>query len=251
MRPVEKKNVGDSIMLEDGTAVVVKEDYNPHQKARPVLLANLGHYCSYCESWVQVGSNMEVEHVQPKGYVVGGVYIYQHLQYKWSNFLLACHTCNGRSNKTNKNVVLGQVHLPHLNNTFKSLVYLPAGVVKVNPTLTGDSKKHAEELRSLVGFDKISSDDDRIEARRYAWVRATELLQDYEKGEKDDKRLSNLIKTIKENGFWSIWYTVFKNHDEVRAAMIEAFPGTAKNCFDSNNHYEPLDRHPENPNDPV
>lgn len=250
MRPVEKKNVGDSIMLEDGTAVVVKEDYNPHQKARPVLLANLGHYCSYCETVVPVGSNMEVEHVQPQNYEENGVCIYKHLRYKWSNFLLACHTCNGKSNKTNKNVVLGQVHLPHLNNTFKSLVYLPAGVVKVNPTLTGDSKKHAEELRCLVGFDKTSGDD-RIEARRYAWDRATELLQDYEEGEKNDKRLSDLIKTIKENGFWSIWFTVFRNHDEVRAAMIDAFPGTARNCFDPNNHYEPVDRNPENPNDPV
>ena len=163
MRPVEKKNVGDSITLEDGTVVVVKEDYNPHQKARPVLLANLGQYCSYCEARESVGSNLDVEHVQPRSR-------YGDLKYKWSNFLLACRTCNGPSNKYTKDVVLGQVHLPHLNNTFKSLVYFPAGVVKVNPTLTGVSKTHAEELRRLVGFDKFS-DDDRIEARRYAWDR--------------------------------------------------------------------------------
>ena len=80
MRPVEKKNVGVSIALEDGTVVVVKEDYKPHTDARPVLLANLGHYCSYCETWVQVGSNMEVEHVQPKGYIESGVCIYEHLK---------------------------------------------------------------------------------------------------------------------------------------------------------------------------
>ena len=243
MRPVEKKNVGDSITLEDGTVVEVKEDYNPHQKARPVLLANLGHYCSYCETWVPVGSNMEVEHVQPKS-------IYGDLKYKWSNFLLACRTCNGKSNKSEEDVVLGQVHLPHLNNTFKSLVYFPAGVVKVNPTLTGESKTHAEELRRLVGFDKFS-DDDRIEARRYAWTRAIEVLKDYESVERDEKRLQDLIKTIKENGFWSIWFTVFKGHDEVRAAMIDAFPGTAKCCFDPDNHYEPVDRNPGNISDPV
>ena len=243
MRPVEKKNVGDSITLEDGTVVEVKEDYNPHQKARPILLANLGHYCSYCETWVPVGSNMEVEHVQPKS-------IYGDLKYKWSNFLLACRTCNGKSNKSEEDVVLGQVHLPHLNNTFKSLVYFPAGVVKVNPTLTGESKTHAEELRRLVGFDKFS-DDDRIEARRYAWTRAIEVLKDYESVERDEKRLQDLIKTIKENGFWSIWFTVFKDHDEVRAAMIDAFPGTAKCCFDPENHYEPIDRNPGNISDPV
>lgn len=240
MRPVEKKNVGDSIVLEDSSAVVVCDEYRPHTAARPVLMANLGHYCSYCETWVQVGSNMEIEHVQPQS-------TYQHLKYKWSNFLLACQTCNGRSNKTNKNVVLGEVHLPHLNNTFKSLEYFEAGVVKVNHVLTGDSKKHAEELRSLVGFDKYGNDE-RIEARRYAWMRAKVLLADYEKGNKD---LVDLIQTIKEYGFWSIWFTVFKNHDEVRAEMIGIFPGTARNCFDPNNHYEPIDRNPENVNDPV
>ena len=105
-------------------------------------------------------------------------------------------------------------------------------------------------MRSLVGFDKFS-DDDRIEARRYAWTRAIEVLKDYESVERDEKRLQDLIKTIKENGFWSIWFTVFKDHDEVRAAMIDAFPGTAKCCFDPENHYEPIDRNPGNISDPV
>ena len=240
MRPVVKKAVGDVIVLEDGSVAIVRDIYNPHTEARSVLLANLGHYCSYCETWVPVGSNMEVEHVQPQS-------IYQHLKYKWTNFLLACHTCNGRSNKTNKNVVIGEVHLPHLNNTFKSLVYYEAGVVKVNPVLTGDSKKYAEELRGLVGFDKYSGDD-RIEARRNAWIFASKLLFDYENG---NNELDKLIEIIKNYGFWSIWFTIFKNHDEVRAAMIDAFPGTAKNCFDPNNHYEPIDRNPGNLNDPV
>lgn len=247
MRPVEKKVVNDVITLEDGSVVVVHSDYNPHTDARPVLLANLGHYCSYCETWEQVGSNIEVEHVQPRKYQVGGVYVYQHLQYKWSNFLLACHTCNGRSNKACQNVILGEVHLPHLNNTFKSLEYHPAGVVKVNPNLTGDSKTHAEKLVSLVRFDKTENDD-RIEARRNAWTLASSLLADYESG---NHELNKLIETIKNYGFWSIWFTVFMNHDEVRSAMIDAFPGTAKNCFDPNNHYEPIDRNPGNPNDPV
>lgn len=244
MRPLEKKAVDDVITLEDGSVVTVRDNYNPHTEARPVLLANLGHYCSYCETWVQVGSNLEVEHIQPKGYPGN---IYKHLQFKWSNFLLACHTCNGRGNKACQNVVLGEVHLPHLNNTFKSLEYHPAGVVKVNPILTGDSKTHAEELRRIVGFDKYSNDD-RIEARRNAWAVASEVLFDYENG---NHELDKLVDAIKNYGFWSIWFTVFKNHDEVRSALIDSFPGTAKNCFDPNNHFEPIDRNPDNPNDPV
>jgi hypothetical protein len=97
-------------------------------------------------------------------------------------------------------------------------------------------------VHGLVGFDKFS-DDDRIEARRYAWTRAIEVLKDYESEEIDEKRLQNLIKTIKENGFWSIWFTVFSGCDDVRNALLD-FPGTARQYFDAANHYEPLDRNP-------
>ena len=247
MRPVEKKDIGDTIVLEDGSTVNVQDTYCPHTKARDVLVANLGHYCSYCESWIQVASNLQVEHVQPKGYQENGEYTYNHLKYKWSNFLLSCATCNGKSNKSDKNVIIGQVHLPHLNNTFKSFEYRPAGVIKVNPSLSGESKIHAENLWHLVGFDK-TADDDRIEARRNAWTYANQLLNEYEDGNRNLKRL---MEAIKHYGFWSIWFTVFKNHDEVRKSLIDEFPGTAKCCFNQNNHYEPIDRNPANAEDPV
>ena len=49
-----------------------------------------------------------------------------------------------------------------------------------------------------------------------------------------------MINTIKECCCGSIWFTVFKDHPEVRKELIDKFPGTAKDCFDPNNGYEPI-----------
>jgi hypothetical protein len=84
--------------------------------------------------------------------------------------------------------------------------------------------------------------------RREAWEKAIMYLNDYENGE---IKLRHLIDYIKVSGCWSIWFTVFRGHDEVRKALIEEFPGTAKECFDANNHYEPVNRNPQNAIDPI
>ena len=240
MRPVRKKEVGEAINLFDDVADIptkmhiVQNEYKPYGNARKVLLANLGNYCSYCEAYVPNGALLQTEHVQPKE-------LYNHLEFKWSNFLLGCATCNGKGNKGSNDVVLGDVHLPHLNNTFLSLEYKEAGVVIVNPNLTGISKKHAEELIRLIGLDKPSSETDlRCDMRRRIWDMAQEYLVKYKAGE---YKLNTMKKNIKGRSCWSIWYTVFKGYDEVRKALLE-FPGTAKDCFDDTNHYEPIERNP-------
>lgn len=63
--------------------------------------------------------------------------------------------------------------------------------------------------------------------------------------------LDVLLDLVKAYGYWSIWFTVFKTCDEVRAALINEFPGTAQGCFDAQNHYEPVARHPEYLSDPI
>ena len=247
MRPVTKKIVGESIKLENGTTHTVQEDYHPYGKARPVLLANLGHYCSYCEGAFHCGTNLQTEHVQPKGLKKSGVKPYADLSTKWDNFLLGCATCNGRGNKGDNDVVLSDIHLPHRNNTYLSLVYKEAGVVIANPLLDGKSLSNAEALIALVGLDKEDSDTDgRCEVRRETWEKAVVYLADYEKGE---IQLKKLIDFIKWSGGWSIWFTVFKAHREVREALVNEFPGTSRECFDAD--YNPIPRHPENPDDPI
>lgn len=236
MRPVIKYNVGDSVVLNDVTTHVISEDYNPYQSAKPVLIANLGQYCSYCECGYYYARDLAVEHVQPKG-----LDQYKPLHTKWTNFLLSCDTCNGSDNKGAKDVVLDEVHLPHRNNTFLSLTYLPGGVVTVNPKLTGESRAHAENLWRLVGFDKTPkqarSGDTRWRKRLEDWNIAEEFLLKYNAGQVTKEVVLQIAQC---RGGWSIWFTVFKGVDEVRKALIDQFSGTAAECFDAANHYEPI-----------
>ena len=247
MRPVTKKCVGESREFEDGTVHMVQEDYNPYGNARPVLLANLGHYCSYCEEVFHNGTNLQTEHVQPKGFEKDCVKPYQDLSTKWDNFLLGCATCNGKGNKGNKDVRLDEIHLPHRNNTYLSLLYKEAGVVIPNPALPEKSRLHAKALIELLGLDKKDSDTDgRCGMRRATWDMAVLCLDEYERGE---IKLPRLIDYIKNRGGWSIWFTVFKDYKEVREALVNEFPGTSRECFDEN--FNPVPRHPENTDDPI
>lgn len=166
MRPVVKEE------LKEG------ESFERYQDAKPRLIENLGPYCSYCEIYLPLLRNCDVEHVLPKGYKDrDGNLIYANLETDWSNFLLSCSTCNGPDNKGVKNVLLGECHLPHLNNTFLSLEYLQGGAIIVNRKLTGDSKVHAENLLKLVGLCKGKKDslpsDNRWKIRFESWNTAS------------------------------------------------------------------------------
>ena len=246
MRPVDRKNAGNVVVDVNGANYTIVADYDPYQKAKLVLVANLGQLCSYCEALYSYPRDLQVEHIQPKGLAK-----YAHLETKWTNLLLSCATCNGKDNKDTKDVVLGEVHLPHLNNTFKSLVYMGGGVVMVNPALAGDSATHAEALWKLVGLDKTpktsSPGDTRWQKRMIDWELATHYLQQYLNG---GISVDAILELVKSRGGWSIWFTVFKDQDAVLARLISDFPGTCAACFDANNHYVPVDRNPGNV-DPV
>lgn len=243
MRPVDKW---------DPTLMLIPEEYNPYQDAKPYLCANLDYMCSYCEKTFKDERDLHVEHIQPKRYIDStGKAIYANLISKWSNFLLACATCNGTDNKGCKNIVYGTCHLPHLNNTFLSLEYKTGGVVRVNPALKGVSATNAQALLELVGLQKTpttsSPKDNRWRIRLEVWNKSMRYRQKYEEGKVD---IDTIIDLVRGYGCWSIWFTVFVGCDEVRKALITSFRGTSASCFDSNNHYEPVLRNP-GANDPV
>lgn len=230
--------------MDDGSTHVIQEQYKPYQLAKDPLCMNIGEYCSYCEHPIDY-RDLEVEHIQAKS-------LYPQKTYDWDNFLLSCSTCNGRDNKSSKNVMIGHCHLPHLNNTFLSLWYLDGGVVIANPTLNGLSRINAENLLKLVGLDKSpmksSKSDKRWKKRLELWNIATRYLNKYINGEVS---VDVIIDLAKAEGHWSIWFTVFANHNQVLERLISDFPGTAADCFDANNHYRPIERNPSNINDPV
>lgn len=255
MRPIVKKRVGETVELFASIQSLpterraIEEDYRNYGDARKFLLANLGNYCSYCEEYFANGANLQIEHVQPKGLVINGIKPYAPLATKWSNFLLACSTCNGSGNKGQKDVILDEIHLPHRNNTFLSFIYKEAGVVEVNPNLSEVSRLHAEALMKLIGLDKGDTETDmRCDMRRQEWNKAQICRAEYESGKTSIDRLMDVILT---SSCWSIWFTVFRGIDEVRREMIARFSGTDSSCFDQDNHYEPVYRNPKNLIDPV
>ncbi|TLU82390.1 MAG: hypothetical protein FDX21_07750 [Chlorobium sp.] len=224
-----------------------QKSYRPHTKANNDLEENLGPYCSYCEVF---SSDLEVEHVISQDQDAT-------LAHDWNNFLLACGRCNGKCGKSNKHVDFTTIHFPHLNNTFLSFSYKEGGLITVNPALTGISRTHAENMLNLIGLDKypgnakyptLNQNDSRWKHRRIAWEWAKRYLPEYEA---DNLTAKQIVDFATQRGFFSVWYTVFANHPPVKQLLIRSFAGTATNCFDSTNSYQPVPRNPESLADPI
>jgi len=241
MRPVSKLKPGDSVTLLDGTLHEIQATYKPYQDAKYPLGANIGEFCSYCECPV-TDAALAVEHIQAKSLTK-----YAHLEFSWSNFLLACARCNGKDNKSNKDVVLTDIHLPHLNNTMLSIHYGQGGLIRIHPNLVVDSPeyKKAKALIELVGLDKCPAKlgDNRWRRRDIVWQLAMRFEDKYRQTK---TTVEDIIELAKSRGFFSIWFTVFKNHPNVRAALIQNFVGTTVGCFDPQNNYNPIPRNPPN-----
>ena len=145
-------------------------------------------------------------------------------------------------------------HLPHLNNTFLSFIYDETGRVKVNDSIPELSKVRARNLLNMTGLQRFpktgnppTKKDFRWKSRFEAWNKASRCKKQFLDGSITE---DDIISNAKYTGQWSIWFTVFKGIDSVRARLISDFPGTCVSCFDANNHYEPIERNPGSP-DPV
>jgi hypothetical protein len=208
------------------------KQYSPYGTAKEDLITNLGPYCSFCGERGYF-SALDVEHVQPKNYVEGGVKVYAHLEEDWNNFLLGCKNCNPI--KGDKKVEPQTHLLPHLDNTFLCFEYLEGGLVRVNPALDNQTKVKAEATLELVGLDRcpghpmLSDKDKRWFRRLEVWLKAERYLGKYRSGATD---LEDVIEIARSNGFWSVWMTVFRDESVVRRALINEFPGTRRSCFD-------------------
>jgi hypothetical protein len=250
MRPVEKWTVG--YVSPKGTNV--RAVYSPHGLANPVLKENLDDFCSYCEG---VNFDPEVEHIisQDQARTQNPTLITA-----WTNFLLTCGRCNGGDNKSNKHVDFSLMYFPHLNNTLLAFEYREGGFVAIHHNLnTQIQRDKATALLDLVGLDKypdnlkypvgtnrLHPNDKRWEHRRVAWEYAVQKLEKFENG---DISAEYVAEFAYQRGFFSVWFTVFAAHIEVKKALINSFEGTALDCFDEN--YNPIPRNPTNIEDPL
>ncbi len=231
MRPVQKWHSDDHV------EPTIQPTYNPYSTAKSDLERNLGGYCSYCER-PATDEAAAVEHVQPKSLPQ-----FAHLRFSWDNFLLACARCNGSDNKSNKDVIFENIHLPHRDNTVLSIVYGEGGFVKANPNLPDHELPKAQQLIDLVGLDKHPShpghrpNDKRWLRRQTVWEIAQRYLAHFQNNKTD---LDHILELALSRGFWSVWYTVFEQYPEVRLALIQRFAGTAADCF--NHQGSPIER---------
>jgi hypothetical protein len=77
--------------------------------------------------------------------------------------------------------------------------------------------------------------------RDVAWQHAVKSLAEYEVGQVDAAGIANIAHW---RGFFSVWFTVFMAHKDVKKALIDRFEGTAMDCF--NKDYNPIPRNPDN-----
>jgi len=225
LRPVVKGEVPKN---KDGTDIVFKE----YGEAKRFLIDRIGKYCSYCET--RINSNLAVEHVRPKKKV-------PELELSWDNFLLACSSCN--STKGDDDIILADYFWPDIENTFLYFLYDGCGLVKVKPGLTPQQETKARETIKLTGLGKPApkpntkeykkASDLRVEHRLEAWKKANTHLKLFENAPIDNKQqlILYLVDIVESSGFWSIWITVFENHQDVKRALVNGILGTNKDYF--------------------
>lgn len=218
MRPVVR---GDVPTDEFGNPVT----FDDYKDARDYLIDRMGDYCSYCE--VALHSYVDVEHVQPKS-------LHPHLEREWSNFLLACGNCN--SIKGHRTINLADYYWPDRHNTLRTFVYPPDLPPQVG-TAVEMSEERARATIQLTGLDRIPghpkfSDRDRRWLKRFhAWGKAQEVLSLLTQN--DTVQMRQLaVQVALGVGFFSVWWTVFQHDANMRTRLIQAFAGTAADCFD-------------------
>jgi hypothetical protein len=177
--------------------------------------------------------------------------IYEHLQFRWDNFLLGCVICN--SIKGNKDVNAIGAFMPHINNLLCFIEIEEGGLIKIKENLSTADQAGAINYIELIGLDRVpghpsySDKDDRwdtrlkvydIAKRQFEKFTATPSLTDIE----------NIVELARTNGFFSIWYYIFKGVNEVLRVLIDGdgtvhpFPGIHAASFSAQNHYEALIR---------
>jgi hypothetical protein len=222
MRPVVR---GPCPVDDDGNDVA----FTHYQQARKALIQRLGEHCSYCE--MHLDSSLAVEHVQSKQ-PPGATQPLPERALSWDNFLLACTNCN--STKNNTDVMLVNYLWPDRDNTFTALVYSEGGKVSA---ASGPQHAQANNTIKLVGLhktpDTAEASDRRWLNRREAWDMAQDSLRDLMCCDTPEMR-RQIVRTVKSNGYWSIWMTVFKDRPDVLSELVVALPGTNETFFDSN-----------------
>lgn len=222
MRPVDRGVCPQA----DGADVVFGE----YGHARPYLVDRLGDYCSFCEAPLL---NPAVEHVRCKDKNPD-------LECAWSNFLLACPSCNStKGTRIDTAADVASCLWPDQDRTLDAFVYRQDGTVSVAEGLVPDMRDRAHAIADLVGLlrrpgpnggltreQQLRGSDRRWVKRYEAWKEAADSRTDLLEC-RTPEMLRQVIRTAKGTGFFSVWFTVFQAEGDVLSELVRSFPGTA------------------------
>ncbi len=223
MRPV---NRGQCPQVATAGGALADKVFTDYKNARPDLKSRIGAYCSFCG--VALNTSAELEHILGKD-------ANPLLRCTWSNFLLACKSCNTtKSTKVTTTTHVEANLWPHLDHTFVAFIYRSAGRVEIADT---PFAAKAQSTADMVGLTKRpkhglaaaqvnSGSDTRYLLRGLAWEEAV-LARDDLADEDTPKIRRYIVKLAQQHGFWSVWMTIFAKDKTMCAALCQAFPNTA------------------------
>lgn len=204
---------------------------NDYKEALPHLEERIGSYCSYCG--LPLVHVPEVEHIVSKSKEPT-------LATKWVNLLLGCRYCNARKSDVVSQSNFDDYLWPDIYNTAVAFCY-DYGIPKINETAlqgidsSGEASRKAEKIFELIKLEVQDSPkpDRRVLKRNEAYSEAKLALERWRRNRNEDMR-DQIVASAISYGFFSIWTTVFADESEMLLALIDAFPGTAKEFFDEN-----------------
>lgn len=212
------------------TRTAAPRTYTRYQDAIGDLEDCFGCYCSYCER--RFPALLAVEHVSPKSSDSAR-------ETDWTNFLLGCVNCNSTKGITPTDDL--DFLWPDKDNTQKALEYTAGGLVEASSTLDPQVVPKVVALIELLGLDRHPGQppakqpthrDKRYKEREEKWKLAQLKREALARNNNIDFREA-LVDLAKESGFFSIWMAAFHDDPDMRRRLVEAYVGTARDCFDA------------------
>jgi uncharacterized protein (TIGR02646 family) len=252
MRPLDKGNTPRDA---DGNEIIVAA----YRDWRSDLIERIGYYCAYCNQ--PLSHSLQVEHVSPKNPPLGNA---PGAALGWDNMLLACGPCNNA--KGNKAVNADTHYLPEVHNThlpFSIIAneHLVHALVAEREGLNLSQREKARNTIELLDLDntdeRLAIVDIRSRKRKDAMlaVRSARLLFDIAAASPTYDPFvmaTGIARWAASCGFFSLWYEEFQNEPLIMEKLTDntIIHGTALNCFDAGNGYQPIPRNPANVADP-
>jgi len=184
------------------------------------------------------------------------------LNLDWYNLLLSCGACNRA--KSDKPCPPHTHYLPHVHNTYLAFNFRvitnprqnneEAIFIIPNRNLTAAQITKAQNTIQLCRLHEDTTanpdqkTDRRWEDRFQAFISARVWRAYWDKGGNTipEEFIKLLMTVALSTGFFSIWFHIFHDVTPIKKALVEDFPGTALNCFDANNNYNPIWRNQPN-----